>query len=212
MGEGRRGGGDWYWGTNLFMSDREKPPLSSLALSFHLLDFWLFRVGICVPNSEFLWLLNESQETKKTNILRQNPSCLTGFYVQSKYQGILFVVYQSLRVDFQYFCYHYNKLRVISLNYEHGSGANVFTNILQGFLSWFQEETVYMALKNRSSLLSASEAVTTPVMIAHHCIWVPGRATCRTKSAKISRTLVQIMLVLIAAERPKGASSNIIRI
>ena len=192
---GGAGGGDWYWGTNLLMSDREKPPLSSLALSFHLLDFWLFPEFF--PNSEFLWLLNESQETKKTNILRQNPSCLTGFYVQSKYQGILFVVYQSLGVDFQYSCYHYNKLRVISLSYEHGSGANVFTNILQGSLSRIQEETVCIALKNRSSLLSASEAVTTPVMIAHHCIWVPGRATCRTKSAKISKTLVQIMLVLI---------------
>ena len=145
------------------------------------------------------FLTRAKKQKKKTNILRQNPSCLTGFYVQSKYQGILFVVYQSLGVDFQYFCYHYmhSKLRVISLSYEHGSGANVFTNILQGFLSRFQEETVYIALKNRSSLLSASEAVTTPVMIAHHCIWVPGRATCRTKSAKISRTLVQITLVLI---------------
>ena len=99
-------------------------------------------------------------------------------------------------VDFQYFCYHYNKLSPISLSYEHGSGANVLTNILQGFLFRFQEKTVYITLKNRSSLLSASEAVTTPVMVAHHCIWVPGRATCRTKSAKISGTLVQIMLVL----------------
>ena len=79
------------------------------------------------------------------------------------------------------------------LSYEHGSGANVFTNILQGFLFRFQEETVYITLKNRSSLLSASEAVTTPVMIAHHCIWVPGWATCRTKSVMITRTLVQIM-------------------
>ena len=42
---GEGGGGDWYWGTNLLMSDREKPPLSFLALSFHLLDFWLFPGG-----------------------------------------------------------------------------------------------------------------------------------------------------------------------
>ena len=41
---------------------------------------------------EFLWLLDESKETKKTNILRQNPSCLTGFCVQSKTQRILFLV------------------------------------------------------------------------------------------------------------------------
>ena len=93
-------------------------------------------------------------------------------------------------------CYHYNKLSVISLSYEHGSGANVFTNILQAFLFRLQEETVYITLKNRSSLLSASEAVTTPVMVAHHCIWVPGWATCRTKPVMITRTLVQIMLVL----------------
>ena len=99
-------------------------------------------------------------------------------------------------VDFQYFCYHYNKLSAICQSYEHGSGANVFTNILQGFLFRFQEETVYITLKNRSSLLSASEAVTTPVMVAHHCIWVPSWATCRTKPVMITRTLVQIMLVL----------------
>ena len=43
--------------------------------------------------SEFLWLLDESQETKikTTNMLRQNPSCLTGFCVQLKTQRILFL-------------------------------------------------------------------------------------------------------------------------
>ena len=54
----------------------------------------------------------------------------------------------------------------------------------------------YITLKNRRSLLSASEAVTTPVMIAHHCIWIPSWATCRTKPVIMTRTLVQIMLVL----------------
>ena len=179
---------EWSWKASLEF------PGSKFSLAW-LLTFsgWVFVFRI----RNFYGFLTRAKKQKKTNILTQNPSCLSGFYVQSKYQGILFVVYQSLGVDFQYFCYHYNKLRVISLSYEHGSGRNVFTNILQGFLSWFQEETVCIALKNRSSLLSASEAVTTPVMIAHHCIWVPGRATCRTKSAKISRTLVQITLVLI---------------
>ena len=78
--------------------------------------------------SEFLWLLDESQETKikKTNMLRQSPSCLTGFCEQSKTQRISFPSI-TFGVDFQYFCYHYNKLSVISLSYEHGSGANVLT-------------------------------------------------------------------------------------
>ena len=179
---------EWSWKASLEF------PSSKFSLGW-LLTFsgWVFVFRI----RNFYSFLTRAKNQKKTTILRQNPSCLTGFYVQSKCQGILFVVYQSLGVDFHYSCYHYNKLRVISLSYKHGSGANVFTNILQGFLSRIQEETVCIALKNRSSLLSASEAVTTPVMIAHHCIWVPGRATCRTKSAKISRTLVQIMLVLI---------------
>ena len=74
--------------------------------------------------------------------------------------------------------------------------GQTFSQIFCGLSFFDYKRRLYITLKNRSSLLSASEAVTTPVMVAHHCIWVPGWATCRTKPVMITRTLVQIMLVL----------------
>ena len=121
------------------VSDREKPPLSSLALSVHLLDFWLF-------------------------------------------PGINMVQGQTFS---QIFC------RVSLLR--------------------FQEETVYIILKNCSSLLCAIEAVTTPVVVADHCMWVSSWATCRTKPVMITTTLVQIMLVLRYAGRSNFHSHQLLK-